>query len=100
MGPDGNDPQHTAETTDAPASSTSTTIGRFRLGARLGAGGMGEVYSATDPELGRRVAIKLLPAATSGDEEYKTRLKREAQGPAAEAENPHERDDVKIMDAY
>lgn len=80
MTSDGHNPEHTAETSNTPAD--TTTIGRFRMGARIGAGGMGEVYSATDPELGRRVAIKLLPAAASGDEEYQTRLKREAHAAA------------------
>jgi eukaryotic-like serine/threonine-protein kinase len=46
---------------------SSTTIGRFVLGELLGAGAMGEVYDAYDPQLDRRVALKLVkPAADDG----------------------------------
>jgi len=49
-------------------------VGRYVLKKRLGAGGMGVVYKATDSELGRDVAIKMIKSGTSSD-----RLKREAQ---------------------
>jgi eukaryotic-like serine/threonine-protein kinase len=57
-------------------SSVGTTVGRFTLERRLGAGGMGEVYTARDPDLGRLVAIKLFAA---GGVEARARLAREAQ---------------------
>jgi serine/threonine protein kinase len=43
-------------------------LGTFEIHARIGAGGMGEVYKATDTHLNRLVAIKVLPAAMCCDE--------------------------------
>ncbi|HEX7795048.1 MAG TPA: protein kinase [Vicinamibacterales bacterium] len=45
----------------------------------IGAGGMGEVYRATDPDLKRDVAIKVLPATLASDPERLTRFQREAE---------------------
>ncbi len=74
-----------ADTVDATSSSTRTgsiqTIGRFAVEAKLGEGGMGVVLLATDPLLGRRVAIKLL-RGDSIDDSAKRRLLREAQATA------------------
>ncbi|GMG87039.1 serine/threonine-protein kinase [Biformimicrobium ophioploci] len=57
---------------------TPQYIGRYQIESTLGAGGMGVVYLARDPRLGRKVAIKCLKAeATSGNAE--ARIRREAQ---------------------
>ena len=54
-------------------------LGHYRIIALLGAGGMGEVYLATDTRLNRRVAIKLLPPITAHDEGAQQRMIREAR---------------------
>jgi serine/threonine protein kinase len=54
-------------------------IGVYRVDARLGAGGMGEVYRARDQKLGRDVAIKVLPTAFTSDSERLARFEREAR---------------------
>jgi serine/threonine protein kinase len=60
-----------------------TTLGHYRIVRQLGSGGMGEVYAAQDLELGREVAIKVLPEALSRDDERRTRLEREARAAAS-----------------
>jgi serine/threonine protein kinase len=55
------------------------TIGHYRISAKLGEGGMGEVYRATDTKLGREVAIKVLPVAFAQDADRMSRFQREAQ---------------------
>ena len=47
--------------------STGTRLGPYEILAAIGAGGMGEVYRAKDPRLGREVAIRVLPASFSED---------------------------------
>jgi eukaryotic-like serine/threonine-protein kinase len=58
-------------------------LGQYQILAPLGAGGMGEVYVARDPSLGRKVAIKLLPVRLSGDKETLARFTREARSASA-----------------
>jgi len=54
------------------------TVGHYRIIAAIGAGGMGEVYRATDTRLGRDIAIKVLPAHVIEDAERLARFRREA----------------------
>ncbi|HVR29677.1 MAG TPA: protein kinase [Thermoanaerobaculia bacterium] len=55
-----------------------TRLAQFEITARLGAGGMGEVYQAEDSRLGRSVAVKVLPAAFTADAERLARFERES----------------------
>ena len=60
-----------------------TRLGPYEITVPLGAGGMGEVYRARDPRLGREVAIKVLPAGLAAEPERLARLEREARTVAA-----------------
>jgi hypothetical protein len=60
-----------------------TTLSHFKITAKLGEGGMGEVYLAEDTKLGREVAIKVLPEAFTEDPERFARFEREAKVLAA-----------------
>src|SRR5262249_4210752 len=65
-----------------------TRLGSFEITALLGVGGMGEVYRATDTNLKRQVAIKVLPASVARDPERLGRFQREA-GNLAALNHPH-----------
>jgi TolB-like protein/Tfp pilus assembly protein PilF len=59
------------------------TIAHYRVSAKLGAGGMGEVYRGHDEQLDRDVALKVLPAGSFSDPAARARLLREARSAAA-----------------
>ena len=70
------------------ALTTGARVGPYEIVALLGAGGMGEVYRARDTNLGREVAIKILPDGLTHDAERLARFRREAQLLAA-LNHPH-----------
>jgi serine/threonine protein kinase len=59
------------------------TLGHYEIVDELGSGGMGVVYRARDPRLGRDVAIKVLPQSVATDAARLSRFEREAQAVAA-----------------
>ena len=59
------------------------TIGHYKIISSIGVGGMGEVYLAQDMQLGRRVALKLLPARFTQDTDRVRRFQREARSASA-----------------
>jgi eukaryotic-like serine/threonine-protein kinase len=60
-----------------------TELGPYKIDGLLGAGGMGEVYHARDGRLGRRVAVKVIPAIFATDHERLRRFEQEARAAAA-----------------
>ena len=56
-----------------------TRIGPYDIDAQIGVGGMGEVYRATDTNLKRAVAVKVLPASVASDPDRLKRFQREAE---------------------
>src|SRR5437773_7770844 len=59
---------------------SGTKLGRYEIRSKLGAGGMGEVYLAQDTsELGRTVALKILPAEVAKDKDRLQRFTQEAR---------------------
>ncbi|HEV8587490.1 MAG TPA: protein kinase [Pyrinomonadaceae bacterium] len=60
-----------------------TRLGRYEIRSKLGEGGMGEVYLAQDTELGRKVALKILPADLAANEDRMRRFVQEAKAAAA-----------------
>jgi len=59
--------------------SEGTCLGPYSIVAPLGAGGMGEVYLATDSRLKRQVAVKILPSGVAADPDRLARFQREAE---------------------
>src|SRR4029453_18950944 len=68
--------------------SEGTSLGPYSIVAPLGAGGMGEVYRATDSRLKRQVAVKILPSGVAADPERLVRFQREAEV-LASLNHPH-----------
>jgi hypothetical protein len=64
---------------EAMTLASGSRLGPYEIVSAIGAGGMGEVYRARDPRLGRDVAIKVLPASLTSDPERLARFQREAQ---------------------
>ncbi len=67
---------------------SGSQLGVFTITGPIGVGGMGEVYQATDTNLKRQVAIKVLPASVAGDADRLARFQREAEVLAA-LNHPH-----------
>ncbi len=67
----------------APSGSYPSFLGGYRIEALLGAGGMGQVFLAGDPRLGRQVAIKILAPELQQDPDALARFDREAHAVAA-----------------
>lgn len=68
---------------DKTAKRILSRVGPYEINALIGSGGMGEVYLATDTRLGRKVALKVLPAQLAGDDDRVLRLAQEARAASA-----------------
>src|SRR5213080_1524961 len=65
-----------------------TKLGRYEIRAKIGEGGMGEVYLGEDMQLRRRVALKILPLEVASNKDRMRRFTQEAQAAAA-LNHPH-----------
>ena len=70
------------QTRSYSALAKGSEVGRYSIVEKIGSGGMGEIYLAEDPDLGRRIVLKFLPERLLGDEHAKARFRREAQAAA------------------
>ena len=70
------------------ALTAGTRLGPYEIGDQIGAGGMGEVYRATDTRLDRTVAIKVLPEHLADDPQRRERFEREARA-VSSLNHPH-----------
>src|SRR6266487_6720007 len=68
--------------------SAGIKLGRYEIRAKIGEGGMGEVYLALDTELDRTVAIKILPEVLASDQQRLQRFVQEAKAASA-LNHPH-----------
>jgi serine/threonine protein kinase len=59
------------------------TLAHYRISSVIGAGGMGQVYRATDTKLARDIALKVLPSSMASDPDRLARFQREARAVAA-----------------
>ena len=64
-------------------SQASRTLAHYQISTSIGAGGMGEVYRATDSKLEREVALRVLPPDIAADPDRLARFRREARAVAA-----------------
>ena len=76
------------QTSEPMPLSIGARLGPYEIIAPLGAGGVGEVYRATDSRLKRQVAIKVLPPLLAADPDRLARLQREAEV-LASLNHPH-----------
>lgn len=77
-----------ATSTDDPFVGRTVLDGKFRILKKIGAGGMGAVYLAEEPDMGREVAIKILHPSLKGRSDLVSRFRREARA-MSQLKHPH-----------